>query len=66
MIPTPETQRLRNEWYRVMDFCCPEHNSFHAQHCLLCQRLLKLQFEREAVLLTEIYRLEREAERLIT
>ena len=63
---TSESQTLRNEWYRVMDFCCSTHNAFHAQHCLLCQRLLRLQFDREVGFVQKIYHLEREAERPIT
>lgn len=63
---TPESQQLRNEWYRAMDFCRPDHNAFHAQHCLTCQQRLKVQFEREAMFVQEIYRLERVAETPIT
>lgn len=63
---TPESQLLRNEWYRVMDFCCTEHNAFHAQHCVSCQRLLQNQVKREIEYIQYIYRLEQEAEATIT
>lgn len=62
---TPDSQKLRNEWYRPFDFCCPEHNMWHAQNCKACQVRLAAQFQREVVFVKEIYRLEREAEGIL-